>query len=117
MLNYFKVCPICNTNDFLLKDSNGLRSFCKEANHINENFKHFIYGKHRDGPNWIEYEQVEIEEFCLLFRKSGLHIYENKGQMNAYRFICQINNCSILFSSLDSADKINEVIRNYNILC
>ena len=111
MLNYLmsiKHCPICHNvldynsqfNKTYLICDNGPICHNRHFMKIHLVYENII----------IEEEQFDLGEHFLSFNKDALKIYFNKD-------VIYIKNCNILYTDLNSYDKIKKFIRNYQILC
>lgn len=113
MLNGFlkdKVCPICLTE---LNTVNGAFFFCKKQN---QGYSHFeAYEGSRN--NTSKFEAIMIDDHYLLFYQNKFQYLPYKNNQFQYNELIDIPGCLVQFKDLDSADKIEEFIQNYKIIC
>ena len=60
------------------------------------------------------FECVEISNYLLDFNTKRLRIYDSK---NVAQCIIEMKDCPLTFKDLDSSEKIEEVIKNFKMLC
>lgn len=110
MLNGFskEICFLCDKKLVKAIDDDYMYYTCGSEYFSQEN--HFSIGE-----NEGLFEEIIIEKYVIIFKEKVFFICEiNKP--NSRKQICEISNANILYKDLNTVEKIEEFIRNYQIL-
>lgn len=112
MLNYnnplteLTHCPVCKSSVAYDKYDYYEKCICNKLNNLGPHFVKETYYIN----NKCNYENFRIGKYDLLFEKDMFVIFADKARVD-------LQNSEITFSDVDTIEKIETFIQNYNILC